>query len=276
MFRWFARRASGRAPARRLSLPKSVPAALPNEDSYLAARADGHDPNRTARRQRCRRTERAAHRAPPSLRPAGPDRPGLRRSPLPIGYGQTISQPYIVALMSEALQVHPGDKVLEIGTGSAYRAAVWLNSARKPTPSGSFRNWRIRPRIVCRSWATQRYRCATPTATSAGKSTPLRRHHRHRRARPPACPSRSPTNWPKAKPGRAHRPGRQRPDALAIREARRRNRGDQSRRRSVSSPSARHAAAMPRIRAQRGQRQHAAITGCPQQEHRREAVRSRK
>ncbi|MEJ2262816.1 MAG: protein-L-isoaspartate(D-aspartate) O-methyltransferase [Anaerolineales bacterium] len=44
--------------------------------------------------------------------------------PLPIGFGQTISQPYIVALMSEALGVEPGDKVLEIGTGSGYQAAV--------------------------------------------------------------------------------------------------------------------------------------------------------
>ena len=44
--------------------------------------------------------------------------------PLPIGYGQTISQPYIVALMSEALGVKPGDRVLEIGTGSGYQAAV--------------------------------------------------------------------------------------------------------------------------------------------------------
>jgi len=44
--------------------------------------------------------------------------------PLPIGYGQTISQPYIVALMSEALQVQPGGRVLEIGTGSGYQAAV--------------------------------------------------------------------------------------------------------------------------------------------------------
>jgi protein-L-isoaspartate(D-aspartate) O-methyltransferase len=43
---------------------------------------------------------------------------------LPIGYGQTISQPYIVALMSEALDVAPGDRVLEIGTGSGYQAAV--------------------------------------------------------------------------------------------------------------------------------------------------------
>ena len=44
--------------------------------------------------------------------------------PLPIGYGQTISQPYIVALMTEALELEPGDKVLEIGTGSGYQAAV--------------------------------------------------------------------------------------------------------------------------------------------------------
>jgi len=44
--------------------------------------------------------------------------------PLPIGYGQTISQPYIVALMSEALHPAPGDRVLEIGTGSGYQAAV--------------------------------------------------------------------------------------------------------------------------------------------------------
>lgn len=45
-------------------------------------------------------------------------------SPLPIGEGQTISQPYIVARMSELLQVEPGMKVLEIGTGSGYQAAV--------------------------------------------------------------------------------------------------------------------------------------------------------
>jgi protein-L-isoaspartate(D-aspartate) O-methyltransferase len=44
--------------------------------------------------------------------------------PLPIGHGQTISQPYIVAFMTQALQVRPEDKVLEIGTGSGYQAAV--------------------------------------------------------------------------------------------------------------------------------------------------------
>ncbi len=44
--------------------------------------------------------------------------------PLPIGEGQTISQPYVVALMTEALKLKPTDRVLEIGTGSGYQAAV--------------------------------------------------------------------------------------------------------------------------------------------------------
>lgn len=44
--------------------------------------------------------------------------------PLPIGYGQTISQPYIVAFMTEQLHAEPTDRVLEIGTGSGYQAAV--------------------------------------------------------------------------------------------------------------------------------------------------------
>ncbi len=51
--------------------------------------------------------------------------------PLPIGYGQTISQPLIVAMMTQALEVLPTDKVLEIGTGSGYQAAVLANLARK-------------------------------------------------------------------------------------------------------------------------------------------------
>jgi len=44
--------------------------------------------------------------------------------PLPIGHGQTISQPFIVALMTELLDLRPGERVLEVGTGSAYQAAV--------------------------------------------------------------------------------------------------------------------------------------------------------
>lgn len=44
--------------------------------------------------------------------------------PLPIGQGQTISQPYMVALMTESLNLHGGEKILEIGTGSGYQTAI--------------------------------------------------------------------------------------------------------------------------------------------------------
>lgn len=47
-----------------------------------------------------------------------------RNAPLPIGSGQTISQPYIVALMTQALELAPDERVLEIGTGSGYAAAI--------------------------------------------------------------------------------------------------------------------------------------------------------
>lgn len=56
---------------------------------------------------------------PPSLIPLA-----YLNRPLPIGYGQTISQPLIVALMTELMGIEPGDRVLEIGTGSGYQAAV--------------------------------------------------------------------------------------------------------------------------------------------------------
>ncbi len=53
-----------------------------------------------------------------------------RDEPLPIGYGQTISQPYIVAYMTEALKLRPEDKVLEIGTGSGYQTAILAELVR--------------------------------------------------------------------------------------------------------------------------------------------------
>jgi protein-L-isoaspartate(D-aspartate) O-methyltransferase len=56
---------------------------------------------------------------PPNLRSAS-----YEDRPLPIGYGQTISQPYIVAVMTEQLRPKPSDRVLEIGTGSGYQAAI--------------------------------------------------------------------------------------------------------------------------------------------------------
>jgi protein-L-isoaspartate(D-aspartate) O-methyltransferase len=53
--------------------------------------------------------------------------------PLPIGNGQTISQPYIVALMTELLSLKPEDRVLEIGTGCGYQAAVLAALVRQVT-----------------------------------------------------------------------------------------------------------------------------------------------
>ncbi|HEY3119264.1 MAG TPA: protein-L-isoaspartate(D-aspartate) O-methyltransferase [Vicinamibacteria bacterium] len=50
--------------------------------------------------------------------------------PLPIGHGQTISQPYIVAFMTQALGLKGGEKVLEVGTGSGYQAAVLAEIAK--------------------------------------------------------------------------------------------------------------------------------------------------
>ena len=55
----------------------------------------------------------------------------IEDAPLPIAEGQTISQPYIVALMTEALELEGGEEVLEIGTGSGYAAAVLSQIARK-------------------------------------------------------------------------------------------------------------------------------------------------
>jgi protein-L-isoaspartate(D-aspartate) O-methyltransferase len=52
-------------------------------------------------------------------------------TPLPIGQGQTISQPYIVALMAELAELHPDDRVLEIGAGSGYGAAVLSRIVRE-------------------------------------------------------------------------------------------------------------------------------------------------
>lgn len=62
----------------------------------------------------------------PELRPFA-----YENTPLPIGYGQTISQPHVVALMTELLAPTKADKILEIGTGSGYQAAILAELARE-------------------------------------------------------------------------------------------------------------------------------------------------
>ena len=63
---------------------------------------------------------------PPAMKPAAFD-----DGPLPIGHGQTISQPYIVALMTDMLALGPDDRVLEIGTGSGYQTAILSHLCRQ-------------------------------------------------------------------------------------------------------------------------------------------------
>ena len=61
----------------------------------------------------------------------GSERAAYENRPLPIGHGQTISQPFIVALMTELLDLQPEDSVLEVGTGSGYQVAVLAELAGK-------------------------------------------------------------------------------------------------------------------------------------------------
>lgn len=79
----------------------------------------------TGRAQLGTRTLDAMRRVPRHrFTASGDERAAYHNRALPIGSGQTISQPYVVALMTDLLELAPGDRVLEIGTGSGYQAAV--------------------------------------------------------------------------------------------------------------------------------------------------------
>ena len=90
-----------------------------------ATRADGEGANRRARNRHANACSRqcARCRAKNSFRKTSVPR-ATRIEPLPIGHDQTISQPLIVAFMTEQLRPQPRDRVLEIGTGSGYQAAI--------------------------------------------------------------------------------------------------------------------------------------------------------
>lgn len=97
----------------------------PAEDRYAAARARMVEEQIADRGVEDARVLAAMRRVPRhDFVPSDVVDQAYDDHPLPIGFGQTISQPYIVALMTELLAVRPGSKVLEIGTGSGYQAAV--------------------------------------------------------------------------------------------------------------------------------------------------------
>jgi protein-L-isoaspartate(D-aspartate) O-methyltransferase len=101
------------------------------EDPWTAARLQMVEEQLKNRDIRDPRVLRAMRRVPRHLFVPGNVREGIYGDyPVPIGHGQTISQPYIVGFMTEALDVRPDHKVLEIGTGSGYQAAILGELAR--------------------------------------------------------------------------------------------------------------------------------------------------
>jgi protein-L-isoaspartate(D-aspartate) O-methyltransferase len=110
--------------------PATSPAAAPAgrtraPDEWAAAREEMVDRTIAARGVTDARVLAAMKRVPRhELVPAEHRDRSYEDRPLPIGFEQTISQPYIVAAMTEAAQVAPGERVLEVGTGSGYQAAV--------------------------------------------------------------------------------------------------------------------------------------------------------
>ena len=94
-------------------------------------------------------------------------------SPLPIGHDQTISQPYIVAFMTQALDVAPGHRVLEVGTGSGYQAAILGALAKDVYRSRLWHRWQSGHAKHFRPSAIATFRCAPAMGIWDGPSTRL-------------------------------------------------------------------------------------------------------
>jgi protein-L-isoaspartate(D-aspartate) O-methyltransferase (PCMT) len=105
--------------------------------------------------------------------------------PLPIGFGQTISQPFIVAMMTDLLQVKPSDRVLEIGTGSGYHAAVLSLLAREVYSIEIVAELGDRATLtLTRLGPCERNTPDRQWLSGLGGALALRCHHRHRSAGP--------------------------------------------------------------------------------------------
>jgi protein-L-isoaspartate(D-aspartate) O-methyltransferase len=115
-------------PSNATSQPPSfspAPIASPTADAYREARQRMVSTQMRARDVQDERVLAAMETVPrQEFVPADVKDQAFEDHPLPIGFGQTISQPYIVALMTQMLDLQSEDKVLEIGTGSGYQAAV--------------------------------------------------------------------------------------------------------------------------------------------------------
>ncbi|MBN1461027.1 MAG: protein-L-isoaspartate(D-aspartate) O-methyltransferase [Armatimonadetes bacterium] len=105
---------------------------MSEKDQYAEARRSMVEQQLRRRGITAERVLQAMERVPRHRFLPRPDDPGAYGDyPLPIGDGQTISQPYMVAIMTEALRVEGDEKVLEIGAGSGYQAAILAELARE-------------------------------------------------------------------------------------------------------------------------------------------------
>jgi protein-L-isoaspartate(D-aspartate) O-methyltransferase len=115
-----------------LALAACAPRAATSPDTFVRAREAMVAEQIVARGVRDTATLRALRKVPRHLFVPSPySDEAYADHPLPIGHGHTISQPYIVAFMTEALDIAPDHRVLEIGTGSGYQAAVLATLARE-------------------------------------------------------------------------------------------------------------------------------------------------
>ena len=116
--------------------------------------------------------------------PQGEARFTFSDSPLPIGHGQTISQPFIVALMTELIDPQPGYRVLEVGSGSGYQAAI----LGELVSDGVRHRDRARARApgrrpAARARLRERHREGRRRLARLAGARPLRRHRGHGRGR---------------------------------------------------------------------------------------------
>lgn len=127
------RQGAAAADGRATSAPATPAASVPgDEPSFQRARRDMVERQLRARDIGSRSVLDAMGRVPRHVFvPASLRMSAYDDRPLPIGAGQTISQPYVVAYMTEALDLRPEHKVLEIGTGSGYQAAVLAELAQQ-------------------------------------------------------------------------------------------------------------------------------------------------
>jgi len=105
-------------------------------------------------------------------------------TPLPIGFGKTISQPFIVAVMTDLLDVQPTDRVLEIGTGLGYQSAVLGGGERRVWPVGAVSETVTLSAHGCtllRTAGETRRHCGWAPATGRGRRRGPPCDHRSRR-----------------------------------------------------------------------------------------------